>query len=113
MLFFMCFFLLIFRQTELSNTPIAKSSSDQQPFLHHSDSTKTNNTDISEGSTNTEDYITCTDASKRGIHKRPSVSSSSTTQVPGSNPIIQLGFGVFDVVHNYNRIINITRFIYL
>lgn len=72
-------------QTELAKyTPIAKSSSDQQPFIHHSDSTKTNTTDVSECSTNTEDYITCNDASKRGT-KPPSASSSSTTQVPGSN----------------------------
>lgn len=53
-------------------------------FLQHSDSGKT---DVSECSTNTEDYITCnTDLSKRGI-KPPSASSSSTTQMPGSNPI--------------------------
>lgn len=72
-------------QTELAKyTPIAKSSSDQQPFIHHSDSAKANTTDVSECSTNTEDYVTCTDASKRGT-KPPSASSSSTTQVPGSN----------------------------
>lgn len=78
-------FFLYCSQTELAKyTPIAKSSSDQQPFSHHSDSNKVNTTDVSECSTNTEDYVTCTDASKRGT-KPPSASSSSTTQVPGSN----------------------------
>lgn len=71
--------------TELAKyAPIAKSSSDQQPFIHHSDAARANTTDLSECSTNTEDYVTCTDASKRGT-KPPSASSSSTTQVPGSN----------------------------
>lgn len=64
--------------------PISKSSSDQQPFHQHSDSTKTN-TDLSEGSTNTEDYVTCTDASKRGIILQNATNISSTTQIPGSN----------------------------
>lgn len=70
----------------------AKTSEGHAPFLQHSDSGKTN-TDVSECSTNTEDYVTCnTDLSKRGT-KPPSASSSSTTQVPGSNPILY-GFDV-------------------
>lgn len=66
-----------------SIVPIAKSSSDQQPFKHGSDMNK-NVTDVSEGSTNTDEYMTCTEASKRGIIPT-TASSSSTTQVPGSN----------------------------
>lgn len=66
-----------------SVVPIAKSSSDQQPFKRGSDMNK-NATDVSEGSTNTDDYMTCTEASKRGIMPT-TASSSSTTQVPGSN----------------------------
>lgn len=60
-------------------------------FLPRSDSGK-NNADLSECSTNTEDYITCTDNSKRVGEtagpgtKTPSAQSSSSTQVPGSNP---------------------------
>lgn len=60
-----------------------KSLSDQQPFNRSSDVNK-NTTDMSEGSTNTDEYITCTDASKRGTMPT-TASSSSTTQVPGSN----------------------------
>lgn len=48
-----------------------------------------NNTDISECSTNTDEYITCTDNSRKASGqgtKTPSApsSSSTTTQVPGS-----------------------------
>lgn len=45
-----------------------------------------NTTDVSECSTNTDEYATCTDTSKRtpGIKTPPTTtSSSSTTQVPG------------------------------
>ncbi|XP_036328525.1 integumentary mucin C.1-like [Rhagoletis pomonella] len=46
-----------------------------------------NHTDVSECSTNTDEYATCTDTSKRtpGIKTPPTTttSSSSTTQVPG------------------------------
>lgn len=66
-------------RTELmKNCSIAKSSSDQQPFSKNSDSMRT---DISDGSTNTDDYITCTDASKRGTTSA-NVTSSSITQPP-------------------------------
>lgn len=57
---------------------IAKSLSDQQPFAKHSDSLRT---DMSEGSTNTDDYITCTDASKRGTMPA-NVTISAITQPP-------------------------------
>lgn len=88
-------------------------------FLQHSDSGKTN-TDISECSTNTEDYVTCnTDLSKRGT-KPPSISSSSTTQMPGSNPNHTLGsmfctcLNVLTVVCSCDEIfcsVNCTNFI--
>lgn len=65
-------------------------SSNSDLLLNRSDSAKTN-TDVSECSTtNTEDYATCTDTSRRvpgtTINKPASscASSSSTTQVPGS-----------------------------
>lgn len=63
--------------------------------MNRSDSGK-NNTDLSECSTNTEDYVTCTDNSRRVAGKPASASSSSTTQVPGSNPILYW-IWVFDV----------------
>ncbi|XP_031626929.1 uncharacterized protein LOC116343155 isoform X2 [Contarinia nasturtii] len=53
--------------------PIVKSSSDQQPFVHHSDTRRA--TDMSEGSTNTDDYITCTDA----LSKRVAAQTGSQT----------------------------------
>lgn len=75
-------YLPILRMSELQRgAPIAKSSSDQQPFFHQSEGRRATAADISEGSTNTDDYITCTDASKRGIV------ATSTTQIPGSNLI--------------------------
>lgn len=53
---------------------------------------------MSECSTNTEDYVTCTDNSRRVAGIKPaSASSSSTTQVPGSNPIFLNEIWVFDV----------------
>lgn len=66
-----------------SNNILAAAS---ELHLNRSDSGKTN-TDISECSTtNTEDYVSCTDNSRRTTPgtKLPSASSSSTTQVPGS-----------------------------
>ncbi|KAJ6649060.1 Sesquipedalian-1, partial [Pseudolycoriella hygida] len=61
----------------------AITSATSELLLNRSDSGK--NTDLSECSTNTEDYVTCTDNSRRvpGI-KTASASSSSTTQVPAS-----------------------------
>lgn len=66
------------------------SAAPSELLLNRSDSGKTN-TDISECSTtttNTEDYVSCTENSRRTIPgtKLPSASSSSTTQVPGSSP---------------------------
>jgi len=64
-------------------------SSKHEAMLNRTDSGK-NNTDISEGSTNTDEYITCTDNSKCGTGaqgiKISGATSSSSTQVPGSNP---------------------------
>lgn len=65
----------------MEGAPIKKSSSDQQPFVQRTDSIKA---DISECSTNTDDYVTCTDASKRGTIPT-NISLSSTTQAPGLN----------------------------
>lgn len=77
------FNICVYRKSELlRSAPIVKSSSDQQPFSRCSELAK--NTDISEGSTNTDEYITCAEASKRGINPA-TASSSSTTHVPGSN----------------------------
>ncbi|XP_055918728.1 uncharacterized protein LOC129950834 [Eupeodes corollae] len=56
-------------------------------YSRRDSSVKTNNTDLSECSTNTDEYITCTDTSRRtpGIKTPPTTtSSSSTTQVPVS-----------------------------
>lgn len=79
------YFLVYFRTTESPENTVVSSTSEL--LLNRSDSGKTN-TDVSECSTNTEDYMTCTDNSKRvSGTKPPSASSSSTTQVPGSNPI--------------------------
>lgn len=69
----------------LESTPIKKSLSDQQPFVQRTDSVKA---DISECSTNTDDYVTCTDASKRGTIPT-NTSLSSTTQAPGLNTKIK------------------------
>lgn len=86
--------IYICRITDLQKSaPIAKSSSDQRPFIHHSEPRTT--IDMSECDTNTEDYITCTDASKRGIV------ASSTTQMPGSNLITMRSMLCLDFIYRF------------
>lgn len=81
----------IFRTTESPEHTM--TSPTPELLLNRSDSGKTN-TDLSECSTNTEDYVTCTDNSRRVAGIKPaSASSSSTTQVPGSNPIFYMRYG--------------------
>lgn len=103
-------YISISRVTELPRSaPIAKSSSDQQPFVHHVEmrrpaaSSGATTADMSEGSTNTEDYVTCTDALKRGI-----MATSSTTHKPGSN-LTDVGI---DVVLSCLSVLSSTYFIY-
>lgn len=60
----------------MRNCSIAKSSSDQQPFVKQYESIRA---DVSEGSTNTDEYVTCTDASKRGTL---TANATSITQPP-------------------------------
>ncbi len=92
---------LFIRPTESSEH--AKPSTTPELLLNRTDSGK--NTDLSECSTNTEDYVTCTDNSRRVAGIKPaSASSSSTTQVPGSNPIFYNQIWVFDVFYLEKKI---------
>lgn len=77
----------LFRFSDMSVATVASQvTPDFQIYSRRDSAVKTNNTDLSECSTNTDEYITCTDTSRRtpGIKTPPTTtSSSSTTQVPG------------------------------
>lgn len=78
-IYFFFFFL------RLSDTPDVPQSMLNDHIVARSDSGPKTNTDISECSTNTDEYVTCTDNSKRvpGMKTPTTASSSTSTQVPG------------------------------